>query len=415
MRRKEKGLVCKLDIEKAYNSINWEFLYQVMNRMGFGSRWVRWIKWCISTASFSVLFNGSPTGFFPSSKGLRQGDPLSPYLFVIGMEVLSCLLNRAVEGNYFAGSRIAVGRGEDLVISHLLYADDTLIFCQANMEQLKYLSWILMWFEALSSLKINLNKSEIIPIGTVDNVEVLASELGCKVRSLPTSYLGLPLGAKHKALGVWDLIEERYRKRLANWKMQYISKGGRATLIRSTLSSLPIYYLSLFRMPQKVCARLERIQRQFLWGGTANVKKISLVKWATVCTDKRKGGIGIKSYSNMNKALLSKWSWRFANDRKALWRRVISCKFGESSGGWHTGDLRGGYGTSLWKDIRKEWPSFSQSSVFAIGDGKRINFWKDVWCGGEALCAMFPSLFNLALNKEARVADIWESDAGAGG
>ena len=210
MRRKEQGMVCKLDIEKAYDSISWEFLYQVMNRMGFGSRWMSWIKWCISTASFSVLFNGSPSSFFPSSKGLRQGDPLSPYLFVIRMEALSCLINRAVEGNYFAGSRIAVGRGEDLVISHLLYADDTLIFCQANIEQLKYLSWILMWFEALSGLKINLNKSEVIPIGIVDNVEELASELGCKVGSLPTPYLGLPLGAKHKALGVWDSIEERF-------------------------------------------------------------------------------------------------------------------------------------------------------------------------------------------------------------
>ena len=110
-----------------------------------------------------------------------------------------------------------------------------------------------MWFEALSGLKINLNKSEIIPIGTVDNVEELASELGCKVGSFPTSYLGLTLGAKHKALGVWDLIEERFRKRLASWKIHYISKGGRATLIHNTLSSLPIYYLSLFRMPQKVC------------------------------------------------------------------------------------------------------------------------------------------------------------------
>ena len=78
-----------------------------------------------------------------------------------------------------------------------------------------------------------------------------------------------------------------------------------------------------------------------------------------MCTDKRKDSIGIKSYSNMNKALLSKWSWRFANDRKSLWRRVISCKFGESFEGWHTGNLKGGYGTSLWKEIRKEWPSFS--------------------------------------------------------
>ena len=412
MRRKEQGMVYKLDIEKAYDSISWEFLYQVMNRMGFGSRWLSWIKWYISIASFSVLFNGSPAGFFPSFKGLRQGDPVSPYLFVIGMEALSCLINHAGEGNYIAGSRIAVGRGEDLVISHLLYADDTLIFCQANIEQLKYLSWILMWFEVLSGLKINLNKREVIPIGTVDNVEELASELGCKVGSLPTPYLGLPLGAKHKALGVWDSIEERFRKRLASLKIQYISKGGRATLIRSTLSSLPIYYLSLFRMPQKVCAILERIQRQFLWGGSDHEKKISLVKWSIVCTDKRKRGIEIKSFSNMNKALLSKWSWRFANDRKWLWRRVIRCKFGESSGGWHTCDLRGGYGTSLWKEIRKEWTSVFQNSVFALGDGRRISFWKDAWCGEEALCARFPVLFNLALNKEARVADIWDSGEG---
>ena len=126
------------------------------------------------------------------------------------MEALSCLINRAIEGNYISGSRIADGRGEDLVISDLLYADDTLSFCKANKDQLKYLSWILMWFKALLGLKINLNKSEIIPIGPVDNVEELASKLGCKAGSFPMSYLGLPLGAKHKALGVWDLIEERF-------------------------------------------------------------------------------------------------------------------------------------------------------------------------------------------------------------
>ena len=134
LRRNKCGLVCKLDIEKAYDSINWEFLYQVLGRMGFGSRWLNWMKWCISTAFFSVLINGSSAGFFQSSRGLRQGDPLSPYLFVIGMEALSCLINRAVDGNYLFGSRIANGRGEELYISHLLYADDTLIFCEADLE-----------------------------------------------------------------------------------------------------------------------------------------------------------------------------------------------------------------------------------------------------------------------------------------
>ena len=192
---------------------------------------------------------GSLAGFFLSSRGLRQGDPLSPYLFVIRIEALSCLINHAIEGNYLVGSRIAIGRGENLSISHLLYADDTILFCKADNDQLKFMSWILMWFEAMSGLKINLNKSEIIPIGPVTNAMELALELGCKIGSLPTSYLGLPLGAKHKALSVWDSIEERFKKRLASWKAQYICKGGRITFIHSILSSLPIYYLSLFRMP----------------------------------------------------------------------------------------------------------------------------------------------------------------------
>ena len=122
----------------------------------------------------------------------------------------------------------------------------------------------------------------------------------------------------------------------------------------SVLSSLPIYHLSLFRMPQKVCVILERIQRQFLLGGSAPEKKIPLVSWATVCSEKNKCGIGVKSFSKMNKALLSKWSWRFANDINALWRKTICCKFGESIGCWHTRDIRGSYGTSLWKEISKE-------------------------------------------------------------
>ena len=266
-KRKEKGLICKLDVEKAYDSINWQFLMKVMQKMGFGSKWLGWIWSCISTSKHSILVNGVPAGFFPSSKGLRQGDPLSPYLFVMGMEVLSALIRRAVVGGFLCGCSIGGGRRPTVNISHLLFADDTVVFCEAKKEHLLHLSWILFWFEAASGLRINLAKSEVIPVGEVEEVEMMAAELGCRVGSSPTVYLGLPLGAPNKTSSVWDGVEERMRKRLALWKRQYISKGGRITLIKSTLASMPMYQMSLFRLPKLVAKRLEKLQRDFLWGG----------------------------------------------------------------------------------------------------------------------------------------------------
>ncbi|RVW45209.1 hypothetical protein CK203_067527 [Vitis vinifera] len=196
----EAGVLCKLDLEKAYDHINWDFLMTMMQKMGF----------------------------FQSTRRLR-------------------------------------GRGGNgIQVSHLLFADDTLVFCEDSQDQMVVLSWLLMWFEAISGLSINLNKSEILPVGRVENVEVLASELGCKVGSLPSTYLGLPLGAPHKSVAVWDGVEERMRKRLVLWKRQFISKGGRITLIQSTLASMSIYLMSLMRMPRVVRLRLEKIQRDFL-------------------------------------------------------------------------------------------------------------------------------------------------------
>ena len=167
-KRKEKGLICKLDIEKAYDSINWSFLMKVLHKMGFGSRWMEWIWRCISMAKFSVLVNGVPAGFFSSTKGLCQRDPLFPYLFVLRMEVLSAFLRRVADGGFISGCKLQ-GRGRmELNVSHLLFADDTIIFCEARKENLTFLSWTLAWFEAGSGLRINLAKSELIPVGEVE-------------------------------------------------------------------------------------------------------------------------------------------------------------------------------------------------------------------------------------------------------
>ena len=154
---------------------------RVMQKMGFGAKWRDWIWSCISTAKFLVLVNGEPAGFFSSSKGLQQGDPISPYLFVMGMEVLSALIRRAVEGGCISGCRIWRGRGQVVNISHLLFADDAIVFCEARKDNMTYLSWILCWFEAVSGLRINLAKSEIILVGEVEGILEMAVELGCKV------------------------------------------------------------------------------------------------------------------------------------------------------------------------------------------------------------------------------------------
>ena len=121
----------------------------------------------------------------------------------------------------------------------------------------------------------------------------------------------------------------------------FLKRGGRSsTLIRSTLSSLPIYFMSILQLPRTVRMRLKHIQRDFLWGGGALEQKPHLVRWMVVCLDKRKGGLGVKSLVTLNRALLGKWSWRFANERKALWNQVIRGKYGEQRGGWSSCEAR---------------------------------------------------------------------------
>ena len=116
----------------------------------------------------------------------------------------------------------------------------------------------------------------------------------------------------------------------------------------------------------------------------------------------------------MNQALLCKWCWRFANERDSLWRLVISTKFGEEAGGWYTRDIRGGFGTGLWKDIRKEWLTFSQNAIPSLGNGRRLGFWKDPCCDETVLSQAFPTLFNLAAHKDARVVEVWDSSEEVG-
>ena len=305
------GILCKLDLEKAYDHVNWDFLLSLMHRCGFPETWRKWIYFCISTVRFSILINGSSCGFFESSRGLRQGDSLSPLLFVVVMEALNKLLLRAEEGQFLRGFEVRGRSNTPLMISNLLFADDTLIFCDADLDQIGYLKCTLFCFEAVSGLKVNLGKSEMVLIGDVPNIQELAAMLDCRISALPMNYLGLPLGARYKSKALWDPVLEKMGRKLAGWKKLYLSKGARLTLIKSTISSLPVYFLSLFPIPASVNRRIEKLQREFLWGGMGDGVKFPLVNWKKVCQPLHCGGLGIKNHAILNQTLLGKWLWRF--------------------------------------------------------------------------------------------------------
>ena len=225
------------------------------------------------------------------------------------------MLDKAVHEGRLSGFNAGASAGRSLMVSHLFFADDTLLFCDANIDQMLILCMVLIWFEAVSGLKVNLGKSELVAV------------LGCKQGSLPMKYLGLPLGAKFKDKSIWNPILEKMERKLTSWKKLYLSKGGRVTLIKSTISNLPTYFLSLFPIPAFVANHITRFQRDFLWGGLGDEPKFHLVDWSSVCSPLSSGGLGIRNLT-FNFALLGKWLWRFGQDRDALWRQVIEVKYG---------------------------------------------------------------------------------------
>ncbi|KAJ9549873.1 hypothetical protein OSB04_022416 [Centaurea solstitialis] len=408
---KRKGLklmLFKVDFEKAFDSVNWDFLISIMEQMGFGCKWCDWIKGCISSASISVLINGSPSEEFLISRGLRQGDPLSPFLFLLVGEALQVMTLEACEKGLFKGVTLASSNRN---VSLIQYADDALFFGHWSKRTVGNLMKILHCFYEVSGLKINLSKSRIFGVGIQQaEVSTMANVYKCQAGSLPFIYLGLPVGANMNRIATWGAVIESFNRRLNVWKARSLSIGGRTTLIKSVLTSLPLYFCSVFKAPKGVIKILESIRRRFFWGMKEDKQGIYWVAWKKILDCKDDGGLNIQSLKIKNLALLAKWHWRLINKEEALWKDVIAEFYGNDV---HKRPNQ--MGNSVWNAISEANDSIEQlgvglnsSFLKVITNGSSAPFWSlQVCAAGPKLKDLFPRLFAQEVNKGALFRERW--------
>lgn len=310
-------MTVKTDMSKAYDRLEWDFIAAVMERMGFHGKWINWILQCTSTVSFSFLINGAAQGNVIPQRGIRQGDPLSPFIFIICGEVLSGLCRKAQDNGLIFGIRVCRGSPR---INHLLFADDTMFFCKTSHKSCESLLSILQRYETASGQKINSQKSSVTfsaktPQDIRDRVKLT---LGIEKEGGQGKYLGLPESFGRKQKDLFTLIVDRIQQRAAKYSTKFLSSAGKLTMLKSVLSAIPTYSMSSFKLPIGLCKRIQSALTRF-WGDTKpGNQKISWISWKKMTQSKSWGGLGLLDIQSFNDALLAKLSWRILNNPTCL-------------------------------------------------------------------------------------------------
>ncbi|GJS37941.1 RNA-directed DNA polymerase, eukaryota [Tanacetum coccineum] len=317
--KKQQAMVFKVDFAKAYDSIRWDFLEDVLRAFGFCSKWCSWIRGCLHSG--------------PSRRGFLRAS-----------------------------------------ISHLFYADDAVFIGEWSIANLSGITHILHCFSLLSGLSINLKKSHLLGVGIrSEDVNAAALYFGCSTMKTPFKYLGVMVGGNSSTLQAWDDTIGKLKARLSNWKLKTLSVGGRLTLLKSVLGSTPIYNMSIYKVPKSVLQTMESIRRNFFNGVQCDERKIVWIKWAKVLASKKYGGLGVSSFYALNRALLFKWVWRFISRDNSLWCRLIMSMHGSSL--YKLSPFR----YSTWKSIIREVHMLKDRGVdlishchIRVGNGLRI-------------------------------------------
>ena len=266
MKHKKVGktgfMAMKLDMSKAYDRVEWNFLCRLMEKMGFEDRWIQLIYGCISSVSYSILVNGEPHGDIKPTRGLRQGDPLSPYLFLLVSEGLNGLIQQAMTAGDLRGFSLCRNGPR---ISHLFFADDTLLFCRAELREVQTIQNILQKYELASGQKINSSKTTLFFGKSVSLVSknAIKNLLGVPEIKEYECYLGLPAVVGRNRRASLNYIKERIWGKLQGWKEKLLSQTGREVFLKAVVQAIPIFAMSCFKLPVGLCNDIEAMIRKF--------------------------------------------------------------------------------------------------------------------------------------------------------
>ncbi|XP_019168926.1 PREDICTED: uncharacterized protein LOC109164834 [Ipomoea nil] len=378
LHRKRQGstgwCALKLDMAKAYDKMEWGFLEQILLRMGFDGRWIDIILRCVTTVRYKVSLNGCLTNHILPTRGLRQGDPLSPYLFILCAEGLGYLLSKAVLSRRISPCVVARGAPG---ISHLFFADDSLLFFKATTAEAMVVKDCLNTYEAMSGQSVNFNKSCILfsPNTTADLKNAVTTVLNVDTVNNLGKYLGLPMGIGRNRKEVFSYIEAKLRHRLAGWHKNVLSRAGKEILIKSVAQALPTYTMSIYYLPLTFCEHLERIMNQFWWCNKGS--GIRWMAWQRICSPKAVGGLGFKHLNRFNLALLAKQGWRLLTNPTSLTARIFKSRYYPNE---EFLDAKIGANPSyVWRSILAGKDILTTGCVKRIGNGESTQVWKHPW------------------------------------
>ncbi|GJT01427.1 hypothetical protein Tco_0822596 [Tanacetum coccineum] len=330
--------------------------------------------------------NGSLHGFFKGKRGLRQGDPLSPYLFTLVMEILTLMLQRGVSNaNMFSYHRYC----SKLKLINLCFADDLFLFSHGDMDSVKVIK------EALNEFK-----------------EAPGLILPFKEGYLPVKYLGVPLVTSRLVFRDCKELIENVHARVDDWKNKFLSAAGRLQLIRSVLSSMHIYWASMFILPSRVLLDIEQIIRRFLWSHGSMKKGRAKVAWDVVCLPKDEGGLGVRRLDTFNKALMVSHMWNFLSSKESLWVKWVHVYKLKGRNFWEL-PIRGRLSWG-WRKVLQLRPLIRDYIGFSISDGDKASLWFDNWSTLGPLADFISSRDRhvAGLNASSKVCDVFHDGQG---